>query len=117
VTTCWDLSSLRVCFPLYCSCHIHLELLVCSHCCLQPSSVKGHGLTAQAGPRGFKQKLLFIWLHATTSVGVVKNPFTRGDAVCAGPVLPADTGSNSVGVPLALRMYPTIARALPARRR
>lgn len=43
-----DLGSLHIYSTLPCFCHVHLELLTCCYCCLQPSSVETVCRLAQA---------------------------------------------------------------------
>lgn len=45
-----DLGFLHTYFILLCSCHIHLELLTCSSCCLQPFPVRDHVLAGTGWP-------------------------------------------------------------------
>lgn len=116
-----DLGSLRMYFTLHCSCHIHLERLMCSHCRLQSSPARDPVPAATGRPRkqdqGALRRKSFCSLGSTPPYqnGVVNHPFTRGGAASAGLVLPVHAGSDSTGALLALGMHPFRARALPPR--
>lgn len=79
---------------------------------LQRPCARWHKLPMQVGPRGFKEKLFILLLHAALPELSGKAPFSHAGSVPALLALLTHAGSNRTGGLLALWMSPFTARIL-----